>query len=514
MNGADSLIHTARRAGVELCLANPGTTEMPLVAALDRVPGMRAVLGLFEGVCTGAADGYARMSGRPALTLLHLGPGFANGLANLHNARRARSPVVNLVGDQATWHLAADAPLTSDIAGLARTIGWVRETRSAAALAQDTADAIAASLAPPGGIATLVVPADCQWEEARGPATPLPRASRAAAPEAQLAAAARAAARGAECALLLGAGALSAHGLAAAQRIADTTKCRVFSEGFAARIERGAGLPDFPRLPYFPEQVVEALKGVRALVLAGARAPVAFFGYPGMPSTLTPEGAETTVLATPAHDVEAALEALADRLGAARAGPAIASRTRPAAPSGELTPVSLGQAIAALQPEHAIVVDEAATSGLPWSGFSAAAPPHTVLSLTGGAIGQGLPCALGAALACPDRRVIAFQADGSGLYTLQALWTLAREGCDVVVVICANRRYRILQVELARAGIAEPGPNARSLTDLGSPNIDWVAAARGFGVPAVSVSEAGAFASAFARALATPGPQLIEAVLA
>jgi acetolactate synthase I/II/III large subunit len=512
MTGAESLIRTLARAGTDVCFANPGTTELPLVTALDAAPGVRAVLGLFEGVCTGAADGWARMTGRPAATLLHLGPGLANGLANLHNARRARTPVLNLVGDHATWHLAADAPLASDIPSLARPVSaWVRTAQSAQGLAADGAEALAAAWGPPGGVATLIVRADCQWEEADGPVAPPPRPTAMPAPEADLAAAA-AALRAGSAVLLLGAGALSERGLCAAARIQGACGCAVFLEGFAARIERGQGLPAFPRLPYFPEQVAEALAGRRTLVLAGAPPPVAFFAYPGQPSRLTPEGCATQRLAGPEHDLAAALEDVADRLGAGPLGP-LPARERPAPATGPLTPESLGRTLAALQPEAAVVVDEAATSGLGWSALAAAAPPHTVLSLTGGAIGQGLPCATGAALACPDRRVVAFQADGSALYTLQALWTQARERLPVVTVICANRRYRILQVELARAGIAEPGPAARALTDLGSPDLDWVALARGFGVEAWRAESAEAFGAAFSRALAATGPTLVEAVL-
>jgi acetolactate synthase I/II/III large subunit len=513
MTGAESLIRTLARAGADVCFANPGTTEMALVTALDAVPGVRAVLGLFEGVCTGAADGWARMTGRPAVTLLHLGPGLANGVANLHNARRARAPLVNLVGDHATWHASADAPLTSDIASLARPVSaWVRSAGSARGLAADGAEALAAAWGPPGSVATLIVPADCQWEQADGPAPLPPRPSWATPAEGELAAAAEGL-RAGSAVLLLGGGALSARGLTAAARIQAACGCAVFVESFPARLERGQGLPAFPGIPYFPEQVAEALAGRRVLVLAGAASPVAFFGYPGQPSRLTPEGCATRRLAGPEHDVAGALEEVATRLGAGPLG-ALPARERPAPARGALTPQTLGQTLAALQPEGAVVVDEAATSGLTWSALAAAAPPHTVLSLTGGAIGQGLPCATGAALACPDRRVVAFQADGSAMYTLQALWTQAREGLPVATVICANRRYRILQVELARAGVAEPGPAARALTDLGRPALDWVALARGLGVEAWRAESAETFAEAFARALAAPGPALVEAVLA
>jgi acetolactate synthase-1/2/3 large subunit len=516
MNGAEALLETSRRLGIEVCFANPGTTEMPLVAALDRV-GLRAVLGLFEGVCTGAADGYARMAERPAATLLHLGPGFANGLANLHNARRAGSAVVNWIGDQASWHLAVDAPLTSDIRALAGTVGWVRSAESAAQLAQDGADAIAAALGPPSGVASLIIPVDAQWDEAAGP---LPvataRRERASASPDALARAATAL-RGPGGGLLLGGRALRERALRAAARIHAHTGCPVWTETFATRHERGAGLPDFPRLPYFPEQARSTLTGVAQLVLAGARNPVAFFAYPNQPSRLTPEPCAITTLCGAHDDATGSLEALAHELGAPHE---VARVDRPPVPvgsapaSGPLDVGALGRTLAALQPEGAIVVDEAATSGLAWAAHAAAAPPHTVLALTGGAIGQGLPCAVGAAIARPGQRVIAFQADGSGLYTLQALWTMAREGLDVTVVICANRAYRILQVELARAGIAEPGPAARGLTQLGPPPIDWVAAARAFGVPGTSVRSAEELAQALGRSFAAAGPSLIEAILA
>ncbi|HTY17192.1 MAG TPA: acetolactate synthase large subunit [Myxococcota bacterium] len=514
MNGAESLMRTAVASGVELCLANPGTTEMPLVAALDRVPGMRAVLGLFEGVCTGAADGYGRMTDRPALTLLHLGPGFANGIANLHNARRAGAPVVNVIGDHATWHRAADAPLTSDIASLARPVSaFVRETRRAGDLAADTAAAIEAALAPPGQVATLIVPADCQWDESNA------RDVRAARPEplpSEPAAVERAARalRDGPAALLIGGPALRDRGLVAAARVQSASGCRVLHDTFFARLERGGALPSFERLPYFPEPAIQTLADARQLVVAGTRDPVSFFGYPGVPSRLAPNGCVRTELARAGEDVVGALESLADALGAPPTPPRVEPRARPGLPrTGALDVAALGQALAALQPEGAIVVDEGATSGAAWFAHAAAAPRHTVLALTGGAIGQGLPCAVGAALACPDRKVIALQADGSGMYTLQSLWTMARESLDVLVVICANRCYRILQLELARAGHAEPGPQARRLVELAGPELDWTALARGLGVPAARAADAEGFAKELGRALAEPGPALIEALL-
>lgn len=514
-NGAERLVESSIQAGIELCFANPGTTEMHLLKALDENTQIRAVLGLFEGVCTGAADGYARMQGRPAATLLHLGPGLANGIANLHNARRAHTPVVNWVGDHASWHLAADAPLTSDIESLAGTVGWVRKNRGAASLAADGQGAIRAALGPPGRPASLVIPADSAWGEAPSAAeaeqgAPPAPATPAQAEEAALREAAAQLGKPGAC-LFLGGTALCEAGLTAARQIAEACSCLVLVETFAARLTRGGGLPHFARLPYFPEAARDALAQVEHLVLVGAPDPVAFFGYPGQPSRLTPEKAQVLTLAAPGDDAVFALQALAEMLGAKPALPAKLSAATPA--RGALTPASLGQTLAALLPENAIVVDEAATSGLPFSEFAAGGPRHDVLGLTGGAIGMGLPCALGAAIACPEQPVIAFQADGSALYTLQALWSMAREGSNVTVIICANRAYRILQAELGRAGVANPGETAQRLTTLDAPPVDWTAAAQGFGVPAQQVDSAEGFADALQRAVDAPGPKLVEALL-
>jgi len=514
MNGAESLIRTAVAAGVEVCFANPGTTEMPLVIALDTVPGMRAVLGLFEGACTGAADGYGRMSGKPALTLLHLGPGFANGIANLHNARRARSPIVNLIGDHATWHVGYDAPLTSDIVSLAKPVSaWVHTTRTANETARDGAEAIAAAIRYPGHVATLIVPSDCQQGESAGPLAPHPRQAAASVPESALSDSVTALRSGKPAALLLGGPALLERGLRAGATIAASTGCRLLCDTFPARLERGAGLPLVEKLPYFPEQAIEMLSRFAFLILAGTSAPVSFFGYPGIPSRLTPAECAPVVLSRPDEDTVGALEALAGRLNAGKDKGIAVPAGRPARPVGALTPRSLGEAVAALQPEGTIIMDEGATSGLPHFLVSAGAPRFTYLTITGGAIGQGLPCATGAAMACPDRRVVALQADGSGMYTLQALWTQAREGLDVTTIVCANRSYRVLRVELARAGVTEPGPQALALTDLTRPVIDWVELARGMGVRAARVETADALVLEFERALAEPGPNLIEAIL-
>ncbi len=510
--GATALLETAAAAGVDVCFANPGTTEMPLVAALDRVPQVRAILGLFEGVCTGAADGYARLTRRPALTLLHLGPGFANGIANLHNARRARSAIVNLIGDQASWHLAADAPLTSDIVSLASPVsGWVRTAASAKAMPDDVADAIAAATGPPGKVATYILPADFQAEALDAhPVAVKPQPPPEAPTERIDAIAGKLRDAGPRGVLLLGGAALGEAGQRAAARIAAATGARAIVETFPAVWERGAGLPAFERLPYFPEQARESLSQAELVVPVGALPPVAFFGYPGQPSDLAPK-ASVASLASPEDDVVATLEALASALGGKPAAPA--DTPLPNAPTGPLDSATVGAALARCLPENSIVMDESATTGLPFYAMSAGAHRHTLMTLTGGAIGQGLPVATGAAIACPDRKVIAFQADGSGAYTLQALWTQARESLDVVTLLCSNRAYRILQVELARSGIAEPGPQARSLTQLDDPALDWSSLARGFGVPATRVETAEALAHALPRALAEPGPQLIEMII-
>lgn len=506
-------MQAATANGIEICFANPGTTEMPLVAALDEVPGIRVVLGLFEGVCTGCADGWARMNGLPALTLLHLGPGFANGIANLHNARRAHSPIVNLIGDHTRSHLGFDAPLTSDIQSLARPVSaWLRTATSPSLLAAEVSEAIAAARSAPGQIATLIIPADVQWEEGDGPVAGVQPRSEARVPSDRIRAVAERLRSSQTSALLLGGRSLGPAGQRAAARIANATGAKLCVETFPARWERGGNIPWIERLAYFPEQARATFKGIDALVLVGGPEPVAFFGYPNQGSTLAPDEI-TTRLSQAGEDSEDALEALAEELGAPALGPWAPAQALPDPGGSTLNPATIGHALATHLPEDAIVVDEAATSGLPFYEATRNAPRHTVLSLTGGAIGQGLPCAAGAALACPNRKVIAFQADGSAQYTLQTLFTLARENLDVVVILCSNRAYRILQVELARAGVTDPGPASQSLTSLEDPEINWVALARGYGVSAERIEDRLAFDQALPRALANPGPHLIEVML-
>jgi acetolactate synthase-1/2/3 large subunit len=509
VNGAQAVIRTLVAGGVEVCFANPGTSEMHFVAALDDVPEMRAVLTLFEGVATGAADGYARMTGRPAATLLHLGPGLGNGLANLHNARRARTPLVNVVGDHALTHKRLDAPLESDIDAVAGTVsGWVRRSLSTGVVGADTADAIAA--AARGQVATLVLPADVSWTEgAAVAAVPARRPAARVAPELGEDVAA---VLGGSTVLFLGGDAVSDAGLRAAAQIAAGTGTRLLAETFPARMARGAGVPDVLKLPYPPDGARKQLDGVQHLVLVGAKEPVAFFGYPGMDGRLVPEGCSVHVLAEPGEDAVTALQALAGAV-APDAQPQLAEARRPELPVGPLDIRSFAEVVGALLPERAIVVDEAVTSGYFLPGATGGAPPHDWLTLTGGAIGQGLPVATGAAVAEPSRPVISLQADGSAMYTIQALWTQAREQLDVTTVICDNSAYAILAGELENVGAASGGERAGKLLDLGSPALDFVALATGMGVPATRATTAEELAEQFRTALAEPGPHLIDAVL-
>jgi acetolactate synthase-1/2/3 large subunit len=493
---------------------------MHFVAALDAVPEMRGVLCLFEGVATGAADGYGRMAGHPAATLLHLGPGLANGLANLHNARRAHTPLLAVVGDHATYHKRFDAPLESDIDGLAGSVsGFVRRSARSADAPADAADAVAAALRPPGQIATLILPADVTWTDGADPLVPVPFPARSPSPvPSQRIAPAVGALRGLgdvgpSTTILLGGTGLHRAALESASRISVATGARVLAETFPARHERGAGIPNVDRLAYLVEFAAHQLAGTHHLILAGATSPVSFFAYPGKPSTPLPPGCRVQVLAEPGDDVPGALAALADRV-APDASPLLQASSRPDLPAdGELTAEAAAAVIGALLPEGAIVCDESNTSSLWLPGATAGAPPHDWLSLTGGAIGQGLPLATGAAIACPDRPVLALEADGSAMYTASALWTHAREGLDITTVIYSNRAYAILNMELERTGAPVTGTTARDLLDLSRPNIDFTALGSSMGVPASRAATTAEFAAQLAKALAEPGPHLIEAAL-
>jgi acetolactate synthase I/II/III large subunit len=516
VNGAQALIRTLVAHGVDTCFMNPGTSEMHFVAALDDVTDMRSVLALFEGVATGAADGYARMAGRPAATLLHLGPGLGNGLANLHNARRAHSPVVNVVGDHAVTHRPYDAQLQSDIETVARNVSsFVRTSESTADLGADAVAAVAAAVGPPGSVATLILPADVSWSEGGvvvgGPLSGPPAAG---APDQRVIAAAAAALRSGEpTAVLVGGRACFGPMLQAVSDIAAITGARLFGETFPARLERGAGRPPVERLSYLAEFTAMQLEGIRHLVLVDARSPVSFFAYPGKPSDLVPEGCTVHTLAGASDDLGAVIGALGAEIAPGREAVPHQQADRPSLPTGPLTAQTVCQALGALLPEGAIVSDEGNTSGLFAPGATAGAPPHDWLCLSGGAIGQGLPVAVGAAIAAPGRRVIALEADGSALYTMQSWWTMAREGLDVTTILLNNHSYAVLNMELDRVGVSSPGPRARAMLDLSHPSIDFVHLAAGMGLQASRAETSEEFTTQLAHALASPGPSLVEAVI-
>jgi len=511
MNGAQSLVATLLGGGVEVCFTNPGTSEMHIVAALDRAERMRCVLALFEGVVTGAADGYARMAGKPACTLLHLGPGLANGLANLHNASRGHVPIVNIVGQHATQHLSFDTPLKSDISAIAQPYSnWLRTAQASSSVGRDTADAIIAARTAPGQIATLMVPADFAWTEggqvAQISELPVPRRVAAGAID-------RAAAMlrfGVPACLLLAGDALYGAGLAAAGRIAACTGAKLFSPYPFARMERGADAPLVERTPYILEQAVASLKEFRQMILVGATAPRSYFAHPTKESVPTPAGCEIHELAIPGEDYVGALDALADALGVSRTVSLARKLERPASPSGTISFPGLAAAVAAVLPENAIVVDESMTSGRGLMEATSAIGPHDWLANTGGSIGIAMPLAVGAAVANPERRVLCLSADGSGMYSVQALWTMARENLNITTVIYANRVYGVLKREFASLGLGEAGPRALELFEIGRPDMDWVSLAKGMGVPGRRVASLEEFVTALRQGFAAAGPSLIQ----
>jgi len=512
MNGAESLIRTLVDGGVRVCFANPGTSEIHMVAALDHVPEMRCVLGLFEGVVTGAADGYARMAEKPACTLLHLGPGLANGLANLHNAYRARVPIINLVGQHATYHLRHDTPLTSDIEGIARPYSkWVRTSSAPESVGNDAADAVAAVKTGPGLIATLIVPADVAWGEPGSLAAPLAVPNPAMPKNDTIEQAATKVRSGEPTALLLSGNALYGRGLAVAGRIAAATGAKLLCPYPFTRMERGRGIPRIDRIAYILEQAKEQLKEFRNLILVGSAAPVAYFAYPGKDSVLTPPECDIHTLAHPNEDLTGALFALADALSLRGARPESHKPfERPQCPTGEITLPGVSTIVGALIPEGGILVDESMTSGRGLMPATATAPPHEWLGNTGGSIGIALPLAVGAAVACPQKRVLCLTADGSAMYTLQALWTMAREQLKVTTVVFSNRSYAVLKREFSYLGVGEPGPQAREMFDIGRPDLDWVQMAKGMGVPGTRVTSLEGFAKALREGFESQGPTLIE----
>ena len=508
MNGAESLVHTLLASGVDTCFANPGTSEMHFVAALDRVPGMRCVLGLFEGVVTGAADGYARMAGKPAATLLHCGPGLANGLANLHNARRARVPMVNIVGDQATFHRPLDAPLTADTEGWARPVsGWTRTATHAATVGADAAQAVQAAMTAPGQIATLILPSDTSWDEGGVVAARLPPPPPAHADQGVIEAVARVLRSGEPAMVIMSGAALRAAPLAIAGGICAMSGARMMAQTSNTRMERGAGRMPIERVPYPVDLALKALSGLKHIILVGAVAPVGFFAYPGKPGRLYPDDCTIHVLARPDQDGPAALATLAGLLDAEPA-PA-PNAERPELARGAIEAEAFSRSLAALMPEGAIVVDEAVTFGRGLFPITRGAAPHDWLQLTGGAIGDGLPLSTGAALGAPGRRVITLQADGSAMYTVQALWTQAREKLDVTTIIFSNRKYAILLGELANVG-ANPGRTALDMMDLSNPDIDWVRIGQGLGVESARAETMERFNDLLAAANGRSGPFLIE----
>ena len=512
-SGAESLVQTLVDSQVDVCFANPGTSEMHFVAALDTNPEMRCVLGLFEGIVTGAADGYGRMSGLPAATLTHLGPGFGNGWANLHNAKKARTPVVNVVGDHATYHRKYDAPLTSDVEGVASPVsGWVKVSQSADDVAADGAEAVEAALKPPGQVATLILPADTAWNRTAATIKSASPSSAKAYDENAVDEVASVLMGDEPCVILMN-GHITSDKSELADRIAQATGARVIMDTFIPRLQRGAGRAELLRLPYFGEQAAEVLEGTRHIILCSSQPPVTFFAYPDKPNWLTPEGCALHTLVERDQDVVGALGALAEKVGADGVEANLVTLERPELPKGELNPMSIGASLANQFPEDAIVVDEGGTCGGGATMLTRTCPPHDWLMLTGGSIGYGMPCATGAAVASPDRRVICLQADGGGMYTVQALWTQARERLDVTTIIFANQKYSILQIEFGRVGAHNPGPKAMSMLDLGNPELNWVSLAEGMGVPAWRVKTAEEFNKALAESLRTPGPTLIEAMI-
>lgn len=515
MNGATALIETLADCGVELCIANPGTSEMHLVQALDRVPRMKSVLALFEGVCTGAADGYGRMTGKPAATLLHLGPGLANGIANLHNARRANTPMINIIGNHPNYHIGFDAPLTSDIDTLARNFsGWIKSCSTADTLAQDGADAYTASLRQTPGsvgqIATLIMGADAAWGNANGKVAPNALPTRSKVTDQAIAAIAQLLQKRSNTMLLLEHHASTPAALEAASRIATKTGCKLMTGTFPGRVDGGPGRVAVPRLPYFPEQILQTLQGVENLVLVGGQIPASFFAYKGIPGQLIPAGCKVSRLCHVEEDAVDALLRLAEHTGASAAQATYFEAQAMSKPNGELNNKTIIQAIASTMPEDVIVCTDSGggNAAYPYCQNSAR---NSWLSLTGGAIGQGGPCATGAALACPDRPVLALLGDGGAAYTNQCFWTQAREGLNVTTVIFANHSYNILNVEYGRLGVTEVGKIAASLFDIGNPKINWVDMAKSFGVPGAQANTAEELSKLLEQSFRTPGPFLIQA---
>ena len=515
MNGAESLLETLINNGVEVCFSNPGTSEMHMVAAIGKTDGMRSILSLFEGICSGAADGYGRMAGKPACTLLHLGPGLSNASANLHNAKKANTPVLNLIGDHAVYHKKYDAPLTSDIITLAQGVSdWVHTTDTAENLPVDAAEAVSIANSGAGKIATLIVPADCAWNDSIDPV------ALKAAPPAELVvdeAVTRAAEllrNGKKTMILLGNMGLTESALELADKLAQASGAQIYTDTFFTRMPRGEGRCQIDRLAYFAEMGVEQIKDMEQLIMVGTKAPVAFFAYPGKPSEFYAPGSELHTLAGVDDNAEDALARLVEAIGAESEQPRYTKLVKAGPGKDELSPRTIGMTFAEYLPVDAIVVDEGATAGGACYPSSANAEPHDWLTLTGGSIGFGLPTAIGAAVACPDRKVVCNHGDGGAMYTIQSLWTMARENLDICVLIFANRKYQILQIELARVGAQTMNKKTMDMLDISNPDLDFVKLSEGMGVPATRANTIEEFNEQYIEAMNTRGPRLIEIMLA
>lgn len=514
MNGAESMLETLTNNGVDVCFTNPGTSEMHMVAAMGATDRMRSILCLFEGVCSGAADGYGRIADKPAATLFHLGPGLSNASANIHNALKASSPMINLVGDHATYHKKYDAPLNSDVIGLAKPVShWVRTSPSAESLPRDAADAVQAANVKPGQIATLIVPADCAWNQSGAPIGRQAMPQMPTASEDAVKTAAELLTNGTPTIILMSKLALSEACVYLADQIAQATGARVFADTLNRKLSRGDGRARIERLGYFAEQAMEQIKDTTQFVLVGTKGPVGFFAYPGKPSEFYPPGSTLHMLAHFTEDAEQALRQLADAVGARKHAPRKVALARPGFVSGELTPRTIGHAVAELLPPNAIVVDEGGTCGGHSYAMTETSAPHDWLMVTGGSIGYGLPAAIGAAVAGKDRKVLCLHGDGGAMYTIQSLWTMARENLDICTVILANRKYQILRVELARVGAQSMNKRALDMMDLSNPDLDFVKIAEGMGVKAARATTADEFNKLLTAAMKEKGPRLIEAML-